>query len=215
MIWNGFTYRSDDRGNHWIKTSLGMIGKSANNRREPPDANGPFKLANQKMAVDPVNPNVVYVGTTSDGVWRSFDAGASWARIADIPVSTLGPGSAGIAFDTHSGAANGRTRTIFIPIYGKGVWQSADAGATWIQIANGATNKSPLNVWTAQVGADGVYWCSDHVNAWKFQSGAWTAMKDHTGNAMRPVQAVAVDLNQPGRVVFVTEFSKFRMGDAR
>ena len=105
MIWNGFTYRSDDKGKHWVMTSLEKIANSTNNRREPPDANGPFKLANQKMAVDPANPNVVYVGTTSEGVWRSLDAGASWTRLAGIPISGLGPGSAGIAFDAHSGTS--------------------------------------------------------------------------------------------------------------
>ena len=205
MIWNGFTYRSDDRGKHWSKTALGKIGSSAANRRDAPDPNGPFKLTNQKMAVDPANPDIVYIGTPRDGVWRSFDAGVSWARIAEIPVGASGPGSAGIAFDVHSNTINGKTRTIFVPVYGKGVWQSTDGGGTWIQIANGASNKSPINVWTAQIGADGVYWCSDHANVWKFQSGAWTAMKDHAGHAMNVVQAVAVDPHQPGRVVFVTD----------
>ena len=157
MVVDGFTYRSDDSGKHWIKTSLGMIGKSAVNRGGPPDANGPFKFANQKLAVDPVNPDIVYVATTSEGVWRSFDAGATWKRIIDIPASSiLGPGSAGIAFDAHSGATNRRTNTIFVPSYGKGVWRSTNGGATWTQIANGDGNLSPRNVWTAQIGTDEV-----------------------------------------------------------
>jgi photosystem II stability/assembly factor-like uncharacterized protein len=219
MIVNGYTYRSDNRGRYWIKTSLGKIANSEFNTGQSGDANGPYKFANQKMAIDPANPDIVYVGTTTGGVWRSFDAGATWARITDIPVSLSGPGSAGIAFDPKSGTTNGRTNTIFVPSYGQGVWQSTDAGATWRQIADGANSKSPLNVWTAQIGVDGVYWCSEHSvpgknfptpHVWKYSKGLWTERLDHSVNkpAAMVAYAVAVDPNQAGRVIFISDTAK-------
>ena len=132
MIVNGFTYRSDDKGRHWIKTSLRMIANSAKDSRQPADANGPFKFANQKMAVDPANPNVVYVGTTTDGVWRSLDAGATWKRLADIPISLFGPGICRNSIRSKFRYDKSKTNEYNLcSDYGKGVWQSTDAGVSW------------------------------------------------------------------------------------
>ena len=206
MIVNGYTYRSDDRGGHWIKTSLGMVGDSSGDRSA--NANGPYKFANQKMAVDPANPDVVYVGTTTGGVWRSFDAGATWKRINEIPVSSQGPGTAGIVFDPKSGTNNGKTNTIFVPSYGLGAWKSTDAGATWTQIANGAGGKSPLQIWTAQIGTDGVYWCSELTHIWKYDGSNWTERLSHAGKALSNIHAVVTDPSEAGRVIFISDTAK-------
>ena len=189
MIYDNDVYRSDDRGASWRKTSLpGITGA---------DPNGSGKFANQKMAIDPANPNIVYVGTPTNGVWRSFDAGATWQRISDI-VPGKSPGTAGIVFDPKSGTSNGRTNTIFIPSYGQGIWRSTNAGTTWTQIANGAQG-GPINVWTAQIGADGVYWCSDHKDTWKYDAGNWTNVLPF-GQHFAAL-AVVTDPKAPGRVI--------------
>lgn len=189
MIYNNEVYRSDNRGASWLKTSFDQISGA--------DANGSAKSANQKMAIDPVNPDIVYVGTPTKGAWRSIDGGSTWQRVPGV-VPGSGPGNAGIVFDPKSGTMNGRTKTIYIPSYGQGVWRSADAGATWTQIAGGAFN-GPTKVWTAQIGADGVYWCSDHTDVWKYQAGAWTRILPdgrHYGAI-----AVATDPTKSGRVI--------------
>lgn len=189
MIYDNDVYRSDDRGASWLKMPLQEISGA--------DANGKEKFANQKMAVDPVNPNVVYVGTPTNGVWRSFDAGATWKRIGDIVVGTS-PGNAGIVFDPSSGTTNGRTNTIYVPSYGQGVWRSADAGATWTQIAN-TTLGGPTKVWTAQIGPDGIYWCSDHSDVWKYSSGTWAKVLPN--GRQFAASAVVTDPKIPGRVI--------------
>src|SRR6185437_4429322 len=61
MIYGNEVYRSDYRGTSWLKMRLNGVSGA--------DANGDGKFANQKMAVDPFNPDVVYVGTPSNGVW--------------------------------------------------------------------------------------------------------------------------------------------------
>ena len=189
MIYDNDVYRSDDRGTSWLGVSLhGLSGA---------DANGSGKFANQKMAIDPINPNVVYVGTPTNGAWRSFDAGATWERINEIADGTS-PGNAGIAFDPTSGATKGRTNTIYVPSFGQGVWRSTDAGATWVKIA-GTTLDGPTKVWTAQIGADGVYWCSDHSDVWKYDFGTWTMVLPvgkHYG-----AFAVVTDPKTAGRVI--------------
>jgi hypothetical protein len=192
MIYDGDVYRSDDRGASWLKMPLpGILGA---------DANGSGKFANQKMAVDPINPNVVYVGTLTNGTWRSFDAGATWERINEIAVGTT-PGIAGIVFDPSSGTTKDRTNTIYVPSFGQGVWRSTDAGATWTQIA-GITLDGPTKVWTAQIGADGIYWCSDHIDVWKFDSGTWTKVKHYNATA------VVSDPKMAGRVILSAQGGK-------
>jgi hypothetical protein len=198
MIYDNRVYRSDDRGASWKQLLLTGISGA--------EANGPRKFANQKMAVDPNNPDVVYVGTPKNGAWRSFDAGATWQRLTEIAIGAE-PGVAGIAFDASSGTTNGRTNTIYLPSYGKGVWRSKDAGATWQQIA-GPTIGGPSSVWTAQIGADGVYWCSEHRYVWKYANDTWTKIIRPATHGVIQANAVAVDPKQPGRVIFLTDSAK-------
>ena len=54
MAFRGLVYRSDDRGSHWARTAFVNVAMNANDD---------FRTAGQKMAVDPANPDVVYVGT--------------------------------------------------------------------------------------------------------------------------------------------------------
>lgn len=82
------------------------------------------------VAVDPQDPNALYVGTPSSGIWRSPDHGASWAPLfTDLPSM----GVSGIAIDTTG------TGIIYIATgdgdagdtYSAGVLKSTDDGQTW------------------------------------------------------------------------------------
>ena len=88
----------------------------------------------QKMAVDPNNPNVVYVGTPQDGLFVTTDGGASWQKVsrgAGQRQDSSGnyPGITGITFDPTSGVTGGKTNTIFASSYGHGVFESTNGGA--------------------------------------------------------------------------------------
>lgn len=190
MVYNDGLYRSDNRGVSWLKTPLNAISGA--------DANGSGKFANQKIAIDPANPNIVYVGTPTNGVWRSGDGGATWEKIGAIP-SGKSPGSAGIVFDSQSGTSGGKTKTIYVPSFDVGVWRSTDGGVTWNRIS-GEQDGGPTKVWTAKIGADGVYWCSDHSDIWKYEFSTWVKLLPngkHYG-----ASAIVTDPNWRGRVIF-------------
>ena len=56
------------------------------------------------MAVDPENPNVVYVGTPQNGLFVTTNGGATWQSVSAVPVSLTDssgnyPGITGIEFD--------------------------------------------------------------------------------------------------------------------
>ena len=82
------------------------------------------------IAVDPNNPDVMYVGAPAGGIWRSTDTGATWEPLTDqLPQI----GVSGIAVDPQD------SDIIYIATgdddagdsFGIGVLKSIDGGATW------------------------------------------------------------------------------------
>ncbi|MBC5834810.1 T9SS type A sorting domain-containing protein [Flavobacterium sp. F372] len=82
------------------------------------------------VAVDPSNPNIIYVGSPAGGIWKSTNSGSTWTPLADqLPQI----GVSGIAVD-HT-----NSNTIFIAIgdkdasntYSIGVLKSTDGGLNW------------------------------------------------------------------------------------
>ncbi len=88
------------------------------------------------LAVDPGNPRHWLAGTPAGGVWRSFDAGDTWAPLTDAQPS-LATGAVAIAagrpttYYVGTGDRAGSVGTYA----GAGLLRSTDAGATWTQLA--------------------------------------------------------------------------------
>ena len=82
------------------------------------------------VAQDPNDPNTVFVGTPSGGLWKSTDDGGTWtALITDLPTLAIG----GIVIDhtnsnvVYCGTGDGDGNDA----YSIGVLKSIDGGATW------------------------------------------------------------------------------------
>src|SRR5260221_128631 len=94
---------------------------------------GPFR-GGRVLAVTgvPGEPNLFYFGAASGGVWKTTDAGASWApifdneRIASIGAIAVAPSDHNIIY-VGSGEACIRGNIS----YGDGVYKTTDAGRTW------------------------------------------------------------------------------------
>jgi hypothetical protein len=190
MAYRGTVYRSDDRGASWARTAFDTV---------PMDANDAFRTRGAKMAVDPANPDVVYVGTPANGLFATTDGGKAWQSVATIPTSQQSggayPGITGMAFDGSSGQTSGRTNRVYASSYGNGVYTSADAGASWARTTGG-----PDHIRHAAVASDGVLYATDDDgnanNAWKLEGGTWTNL-----NAKGAYHSVAVDPANPARIV--------------
>ncbi|MGF7140542.1 beta propeller repeat protein [Roseimarinus sediminis] len=66
---------SHDRGESFTRVKVPFkMGGNENGR-----GNG------ERMMVDPVNGNIIYLGTRNRGLWRSNDAGMSWTRVEGFP----------------------------------------------------------------------------------------------------------------------------------
>ncbi|MGH8362089.1 MAG: WD40/YVTN/BNR-like repeat-containing protein [Gammaproteobacteria bacterium] len=80
----------------------------------------------------PADPNVIYVGAASGGVWKSTNGGDTWQAVfahgdsASIGAIALAPSNPNLLW-VGTGEANVRNDTIT----GAGVYYSPDAGKTW------------------------------------------------------------------------------------
>jgi hypothetical protein len=88
------------------------------------------------LAVDPTNPDVVYLGAAEGGVWKTTDGGSTWTPLLDNQPS-LAVGS--IAIDPSNPSAiyvgTGEENFNYDAYFGAGILKSTDGGATWTHIS--------------------------------------------------------------------------------
>jgi photosystem II stability/assembly factor-like uncharacterized protein len=188
MALSGYVFKSVDRGGSWIRTGF---------RRVAMDGNDEHRTSGEKLAVDPVDPDVVCLGTQKDGLWLTTDGGKTWRRDATLPATAR---ITGIAFDASAGRTNGRTSVIYAASASGGVFRSTNAGASFVAISGGPTNGV-----THGVARDGVYYAvSAEGKLWKYAKGAWRDFTPATG-ASQQLHSIALDPLRAGRVVAASD----------
>src|SRR3984885_5342893 len=186
MMFDGHLFKSTNKGTTWTQTAFTPVSANPNDS---------YRYNGQKMAIDPNNPNIVYVGTSSSGLFVSKDGGSTWSKVSAIPAAA-GQGITGILFDPAvGGVVNGVTQTIFASSYGHGVYESTNGGATWTARSGG-----PTDVVGAAVSSTGVYYASDGSNLWAYAGGKWTKLTSDSAG----IQAVAVNPSNPNEIVAVS-----------
>ena len=134
---NGAILRSSDRGATFARSDL------------------PFKLGGnelsrgngERLAVDPNDGRVLFLGSRAHGLWRSEDHGAHWARVEGFPAlatseSATASNHAGrkqsigivfVAFDPASGKPGAPTPVVYAGVSSRegGLFRSADGGKSW------------------------------------------------------------------------------------
>ncbi|GAB4254568.1 MAG: hypothetical protein Kow0027_20760 [Saprospiraceae bacterium] len=84
------------------------------------------------IAVNPQNENVIYVGFSTGGVWKTTDGGANWLPIFDEQTNTsigdiaLDPLNPEVVF-----VGTGDPNITGYPWIGNGLWKSPDGGQSW------------------------------------------------------------------------------------
>lgn len=102
---------------------------------------GPSNIGGRitSAAIHPTNPDIMYVGAASGGVWRSTDRGYYWENIFNESFSigslTLDPTNPNVIY-----VGTGEANPAGVATYpGDGIWRSTDAGASWSNIGLGLT----------------------------------------------------------------------------
>ncbi len=84
------------------------------------------------IAVHPTNPNIIYIGYSHGGVWKTVDGGQNWKSVFDDQ-NFLSIGH--IVFDPEHPnvvyVGTGDPNISGYPFIGDGVWRSEDEGETW------------------------------------------------------------------------------------
>jgi len=156
---------SDDRGRSFERIRMPIkFGGNENGR-----GNG------ERMMVDPMNSDVIYLGTRLDGLWCSEDRGHSWARVESFPSyveqnpyepnirdammwiwQQRGAGVIRVVFDPAGGSKDGKTAHILVAesLMGRdNLFESKDAGETWAPVQG---HPKHLRVTSMNLAANGV-----------------------------------------------------------
>jgi len=160
---NSTVYRSTNKGATWTVTNFPPV---PNQTAAYP--NDQYRFWGQKMAVDPNDPNTVYVGTVGKGLWKTSDGGSSWTRLTNFPSTSTGAGITGMLVNPGNGSE------VFAASYGNGTYHSTDGGSTWTQLTAGT---GPANVTIAALSNNGTYFaCDDAVNGnlWVWHGSTWS-----------------------------------------
>jgi photosystem II stability/assembly factor-like uncharacterized protein len=128
---------------------------------------GPANMSGRVADVEgvPGNPNIVYVGSASGGVWKTTNGGNSWTPIFErqgtqsIGDIALEPNNPDVVW-VGTGESNARNSVSF----GDGVYKSTDGGKTWKHVGLRETNSisriiiNPRNPDIVYVAAVGRLW---------------------------------------------------------
>jgi len=120
-------------------------------------ANNDGRGTGERFGVDPNLGSTIFYGTRENGLWKSVNYAANWAKVNSFPVNTTpnGVGLAFVEFIRSSGTPGSATPVIWVGVAqtGTNLFRSTDAGLTWTGIA---TNGVPTNCMPLRASQDGL-----------------------------------------------------------
>lgn len=202
----GAVYASTDKGATWTRNSLSIkLGGNENGRS-----------AGERLQVDPNLGSTLFLGSSTDGLWKSTNYGSTWSKVSSFPVSSSPIGSGGISFvlfDKSSSSSGTATKTIYVGVMqtGTNLYKSTDGGATWTAVSGQPTNLMPHQAARA---SNGIIYLSysdangpNNVGAgavWKLNpsGNAWTNISPPSGQG--GYGGISVDAQNANHVIVST-----------
>ncbi|WP_187297980.1 WD40/YVTN/BNR-like repeat-containing protein [Paenibacillus mucilaginosus] len=129
---NGNFYASTNKGATWTKTAL------------------PFKVGGndigrntgERLQVDRNLTNVLYMGSTTDGLYKSTNSGANWSKVTSFPAANINF----VILDTSSSMPGTATSRIIVGANGTSntMYISNNGGSTWSTISGQPSGYCPI-----------------------------------------------------------------------
>ncbi len=167
----------------------------------------------------PSRPHTYYMGATGGGVWKTKNAGHTWANVSDGFFNTTSIGAVAVALSdanvVYVGTGESPIRGVTTS-HGDGVYKSTDAGKTWGHIGLEATRHiskvrvHPTNPGVVYVAAQGNPWgANPERGVYRSRDGgaSWQrvlAVDEHTGAV-----DLAMDPNNP-RILYAAMWEHHR-----
>ena len=173
MAVKGRVFRSDDRGGTFIEAAGGLPTDLRFHPNSESSKAGPF------LAVSPIKPDLVFPGTPEHGLWRSLDAGSSWARVESVPAAkadptTLDQPPSGIMiwFERGPGGATGR---IWALSSEHGIYISNDSGVNFAPLVR-EDDEQPRCLIQGVFAPDGNFYGVDRTGqrVWRYRDNSWS-----------------------------------------
>ena len=217
-------------------TPDGAILRSSDRGRTFEHTNVPFKFGaneggrghGERLAVDPHDGGILYVGTRHAGLWKSTDRAVTWSKVASFPDIAEAPPAAGsqqghgsgivfVVFDPRGGLRGKPSSTIYVgaSLIGRAnLFRSTDAGQSWQPVPGAPTQYRPAR---AALASDGSLYIAYETGpnpyrandggVWKLDtaSGSWSDVTpdrpDAASNRAFGYTGVSVDAHHPGTVI--------------
>jgi photosystem II stability/assembly factor-like uncharacterized protein len=150
----GTIFKSTDRGETWTKLKIDL--KMGGNEE--------LRWVGERLAVNPLNSNIIFFGSRLDGLWKSVDAGVTWSKVISFPGNPRADiGITAIAFSQQVPGL------VYAIAYGDGIYHSTDTGVTWSKIPG-----SPSKAKRMAVASNGVLYVTHSSGVSKYANGAWS-----------------------------------------
>ena len=172
---------------------------------------GPGGMSGRVTAIDVVisNPDIIYAGTASGGLWKSVSGGITWEPIFDNEV-TASIGAVAIQQSNPDviwvGTGEGNPRNSLNGGYG--IYKSLDGGKTWSSMGLEQTRHihrviiDPTNPNTVYVGAIGSPWGTHKERGvFKTTDGGETWNKILYANTKTGVADLVMDPKNPNKLI--------------
>lgn len=188
MVFANAMFKSTNSGGTWTQLT-GFTADLSN-----ANANDSSRTTGWRIAVDPQNDQIVYVGTPSAGLQVTTNGGTTWSTVSGVTASSS-QGIA-IAFDPTSSVVSTKKQGIFVCSEGNGVYHSTDGGTNWTLLN---TTGMPTSFFRMKVDQNGKLWLStsNTLRLWTWTSGGGWSQNALTDN---PV-VFAIDPNNANNVI--------------
>ncbi|MGW5671893.1 WD40/YVTN/BNR-like repeat-containing protein, partial [Micromonospora sp. NPDC003776] len=224
---NGAILRSTDKGATWQATELPFKN----------GGNMPGRGMGERLAVDPNRNSILYYGAEGgNGLWRSTDYGATWAKVTTFPnvgnyradpndssgYQSQNQGLTWVSFDKSTGTAGNATQTIYVGVADKQnpVYRSTNGGASWERIPGQPTGYlahkgvvDPVGgyLYIATSDTGGPY-DGGKGDVWKFNraTGAWTQISPIPSSSSDDYfgySGLTIDRQHPNTLMVATQVS--------
>ena len=123
---NGRVLRSDSTGDAWTSPGTARFRIAGN---------AEHRYGRNVLAVDPTNPDSVWLGTRLDGLQVSTDGAKTWTQLTSLPAATgtesPGVGISLVVLDPTSPIVNGMRQGAVVGVSGRGLLRTTDGGKTF------------------------------------------------------------------------------------